>query len=300
MRKASFKLLLGATAIGFAPIFAKLLTEHGGLGPVASGFWRMAIGSLGFMLLLILGDRHRKSSQDVYRLLRDAKVPVFLAGLLFAADLVAWHTSFLYTNVGVSSLIANLSAVFVPITGVLFFREKLRPSIVLGGALAFCGLLGLTSLKSNQASLAINESPTLSYVGECLALLTAFFYTGYIIAIKHVAKTFSSRAIMLVSSMISAVIIGLIAVGVDYPILPTSALGWLLVIGLGIVSQVIGQGLVASALSDLPVSQSAILLLWAPISSVVFGRVILGDIMNIGQLVSMAVTLIGIAIVVRL
>ena len=175
MISAGVKLLIGATAIGFAPIFAKLLIVDGSITPVASGFWRMFIGSLGFLLVMIIGKDRRKSRLEISRIVSNSYGIVLMAGFLFAADLIAWHTSFLYTSVGVSSIIANFSAIFVPISGVVFFRERLRTNVVYGGLLAFFGFVGLTYLKSKQATTdgALYHQ---DFIGEWLAFLTAFFY----------------------------------------------------------------------------------------------------------------------------
>lgn len=298
MISAVIKLLLGATAIGFAPIFAKLLIVDGGIGPFASGFWRMFIGSVGFFVMLLGGQKRKQNAIDLKGLLRTALGAVLLAGILFAADLMAWHTSFLYTSVGASSLIANLSAVFVPLTGILLFKEKLRPNIIFGGLLAFVGFTGLTFLKAANGSSG-GVAVSSNYLGEWLAFLTAFFYTGYILSIKSMAGKYSSRVIMLVSSAVSAVILGLVSIGLNQKVIPTTAQGWLWAACVGLVSQVLGQGLVASALATLPAGQSALLLLWAPISSALFGWLILNESLNIGQILSMALTVLGIAIVAR-
>ncbi len=298
MISAGVKLLIGATAIGFAPIFAKLLIVDGSVSPVASGFWRMFIGSLGFLLLLIFGKEWQRSRSEVLRIMSNSFVIVLLAGFLFAADLVAWHTSFLYTSVGVSSIIANFSAVFVPITGIVFFRERLRTNVVYGGLLAFVGFIGLTYLKSKQASTdgALSHQ---NFIGELLAFLTAFFYTGYILAIKSLATRYSSRVLMLLASSISALILGAVTVVSGPSFIPQGALGWVWALCLGLISQVFGQGLVASSLSVLPAGQSALILLWAPVSSALFGWIFLGEILNSGQIISMIVAVFGIALVVQ-
>jgi drug/metabolite transporter (DMT)-like permease len=294
--KASLKLFLGATAIGFAPIFAKLLIVDGGVSPIGSGFWRMFIGSLGFLILVLANRDQRKAKGEVVRLLRDSAGSALMAGLLFAGDLMAWHTSFLYTSVGASSLIANLSAILVPLAGVLFFKETLQVNVVLGGALAFSGLGGLTFLKPEHLQAAHDSW---RFLGEGLAFMTAFFYTGYMISIKTLAGRYSSRMLMLISSCVSALALGAVAILLREPILPNHEVGWLWAICVGLISQVIGQGLVASSLAVLPVGQSAILLLWAPISTAIFGWLIFNEAMSTGQIWSMLLMVFGIGIVAR-
>jgi drug/metabolite transporter (DMT)-like permease len=85
----------------------------------------------------------------------------------------------------------------------------------------------------------------------------------------------------------------------DQQILPTNDSGWIWILGLGLISQVMGQGLIAKALALMPVGQSALLLLFAPVSTAVFSWLFIGEALPEGQFVSVMITLIGIAIVAR-
>jgi drug/metabolite transporter (DMT)-like permease len=104
---------------------------------------------------------------------------------------------------------------------------------------------------------------------------------------------------MMISSFISAVILGLVCLIFDQALIPKHEMGWVWVACVGLISQLLGQGLVAKTLAILPVGQSALLLLWAPISAAIFGWVIFDEAMTAGQSLSMAIMVFGISIVAK-
>ena len=296
-RRATMYLLIGGSAIGLAPIFARLAVTQGGVGSIAAGFWRMCIGAIGFALL---GFTQRakegrpafaESIAEVWRIGRKAAV---IAGVMFACDLIAWHISFEYTSVANATLLANLSSLMVPLCGVLIFKEVFRKSLAAGGLFAIAGVACLVLFGNAPQGAATSEY---KYLGDGLAFLTAFFYTGYMLSTKNLASRLNAGALMLVVSTISAVLLLMTSLYLQTPVLPTAQVGWIWILCLGGFSQIMGQGLVARALTRLPVSQSALMLLAAPVSSAVFGVLILGQNLEPGQMVGVVLTITGIAII---
>lgn len=296
-RRATMYLLIGGTAIGLAPIFVRLAVSQGGIGSIAAGFWRMCIGAIGFALIGFMQrsmpDRapFSESIAEVFRIGRKAAV---IAGVMFACDLIAWHISFEYTSVANATLLANLSSLFVPLCGVLIFKETFRKSLAAGGLFAIAGVTCLVLFGSAPQGVAVSAY---KYLGDGLAFLTAFFYTGYMLSTKNLARRLNAGALMLVVSSISAVVLLLSSIYMQSPVVPTAPVGWLWILCLGGISQIMGQGFVAKALTRLPVSQSALMLLSAPVSSAMFGVLILDQNLKPGQMVGVVLTIAGIAII---
>lgn len=296
-RRATMYLLIGGSAIGLAPIFARLVVTQGGVGSIAAGFWRMFIGAIGFALLGFFQrkkDGQAPFAESVSEVLRIGRNAAVIAGVMFAFDLIAWHISFEYTSVANATLLANLSSLMVPLCGVLIFKETFRKSLAAGGLFAIAGVVCLVLFGAAPQGAAISEY---KYLGDGLAFLTAFFYTGYMLSTKNLASRLNAGALMLVVSTISAVLLLLTSLLLKIPVLPTAPIGWVWILCIGGFSQIMGQGLVARALTRLPVSQSALMLLSAPVSSAVFGVLILDQTLKPGQLVGVVLTIIGIAII---
>ena len=105
-------LVFGAVAIGFAPIFVRL-TET---GPVAAGFWRLAL-ALPLLAPFAFGapDGGRAGPPDR---------AILLAGVFFACDLAFWHYSIVLTSVANATVLANLTPIVVTVAGWWLFRER--------------------------------------------------------------------------------------------------------------------------------------------------------------------------------
>lgn len=290
------KLFFGAVCIGLAPIFTRFIVEQGGVGSVAAGFWRMMFGVVGFGLMAFL-----QKSSDIKRITMGDVMSsnwgaIIAAGVFFGMDLTVWHLSFEYTSVANSTLIANLSSLFVPISGVIFFREKIRRSLVLGGLAAFTGAVCLIQF-GNAPSHIMHEGQVAW--GNWLALATAFCYTGYMLSTKVLSMKFPVALTMTMVCAVSAVFLLIASFLLGSQIVPTYSVGWLWIVLLGGVSQTIGQGLVANCLGTVPVSTSALLLLLAPVSSAVFAVLILNQNLAIGQAAGIALTVLGLATIAR-
>ena len=107
---ALLALLVGAVAIAFAGIFAKLSMNAGYLGPLTSAFWRFAL-AMPFFLLAMLLTKPSKPRDLSAKLINP--LWLLLPGLLFAGDMAFFHTSFSFTTVSNGTLLANLQVFIV-------------------------------------------------------------------------------------------------------------------------------------------------------------------------------------------
>ena len=138
------------------------------------------------------------------------------------------------------------------------------------------------------------------FAGDLLAALTAIFYGSYMLAIKAARDAGGSTArIMAWSTTISAVALLPFAWISPQPFWPASAGGWLAVLGLALVSQVLGQGLIAYAFAHLPASLSSVSLLIQPVMAALFAWALFGEAIGPVQFAGGAVVLAGIWIARR-
>jgi drug/metabolite transporter (DMT)-like permease len=76
-------------------------------------------------------------------------------------------------------------------------------------------------------------------------------------------------------------------------VLPQTAAGWLILLGLALVPQVAGQSLITYAMAHLPASLSSLSLLIQPVLATIYAWVILGEGASVMQLAGGAVVLLG-------
>ncbi|MES2142604.1 MAG: DMT family transporter [Pseudomonadota bacterium] len=277
---ALFYLILGATAIGFAPIFVRLSE----VGPIVTGFWRVAIA---FPLLTLLSLGQGSTYPN------DAEKPHFkdylwilFAGVLFGGDLATWHLSIHYTTIANSTLLANFSPVLIALWGWLVLHKPPQKKLVMGLILAIIGVAILIN-----PGLHIDNQTLL---GDSLAFITAFFYAGYLLVLNRARKkftAFSSMAISTFSSMLTLLIISFFS---GETFLPHTEMAWLILIALALFSHILGQGLIAYALPYLPVTFASTALLVQPMVAAMAGWVFFSEHLSFVQLLGILIALAGI------
>lgn len=256
-------LFSGATAIAFAPIFVRLSL----VGPSATAFWRLFLALPALWIWVLIEKRSgtnpgRKFSMGDYGRL-------VLAGLFFAGDLAVWHWSIRFTSVANATLLANFAPIFVALGSWLIFGQRVSVAFLLGMVAA---LVGATVM------IGINLRVSSEHLwGDILGLCTAMFYAGYLLSVKRLRDDFSAATVMAWSSTVTAAALFPIACLSGEDLLPAMAVGWRPLVGLALISQVGGQGLITYTLAHLPAAFSSVGLLMQPVMATIFAWLILGE-----------------------
>lgn len=278
---AFLALIFGAAALGLSPIFVRLAD----VGPTASAFWRLAL-AVPFLWIWVFLPRQPQNP------VRPAMLRTgVLAGLFFAADLGVWHWSITYTTVANSTLLANFAPIFVTLGGWLLFRN--RVSGVFTGAM-IVALVGTTFLVG--PSFALGERHV---TGDALGLLTAVFYAAYMLSIKHARATVSTALLMALSTTVSVVLLLPVAMLSPQPMVPGGMYGWSVLLGLALVSQVLGQSLIAYAFAHLSAALSSVTVLVQPIVATVLAWALFSESLSPAQVLGGVLVLLGIFVARR-
>jgi drug/metabolite transporter (DMT)-like permease len=105
---------------------------------------------------------------------------------------------------------------------------------------------------------------------------------------------FRTPMIMMWSGLVASAILLVIALLSGEQILALTLTGWLVVIGLAMVSQVGGQGLITFSLRHLPAPFSAVTLLLQPVVATFFAWLIFDEFLSGWQAMGGIVVLVGI------
>jgi len=274
-------LVCGALAIGFAPVFAAfaLKPEYGGFGPAAIGFYRVFF-ALPFLWLLLL------STPDKVEQPKRTRRPtglLALAGFFFAVDLVSWHWSINYTTVANATLLANFAPLWVMLWAGRLFGERITPRFLGALGLAFAG-----------AAVLMNASFRLSPMqlfGDALSLLTAISYGSYMLTVKKLRQICSPQEIMAWSGLFAVPLMLATALASGETMATTQFNGWLVLLGLALISHFAGQGLIAYAFGHLPAALTSLNLLLQPVFAAALSWVLLGQVLGEQQLLGAAIVL---------
>jgi len=270
-------LVAGAFAMGASPIFVRLAD----VGPFASAFWRCAL-ALPFLAVWALSEP--KGARAMF----SADRAVVLSGLFFAGDLFFWHLSILATTVANATFIATIAPVWVAFGAWVVFRERLSRANFSG--LALC-LLGGAALIGQSYSFAPER-----LLGDGYALVTSLFFGLYMLAVSN-ARTrlkIGAGSLAFVSAAITSVCMLVIALLLETSFFPRSIDGWITLLSLAIVSQVLGQGLLAVALGRLPATFSSLVIFLEAVGAAALGWLVLSEKLGPLQFFGGALILLGI------
>ncbi|MGH8217014.1 MAG: DMT family transporter [Steroidobacteraceae bacterium] len=291
-------LMMGAIGIGSSGIFVRLSET----GPVATAFWRGAL-ALPFLAIWALIEA-RRGRMGGSRAPHSGGFDVRLlwAGIFFAGDLGLWHWSLLETSVAASTLEANLAPIAVTLIAWVIWRE--RPSRGFLAALA-CAVAGVVLIMIPQLGHeTARASPPLPHgiaghalSGNLLGLATAWFYAGYLLVIARLRASRGAGNVMLWVTLVFTVL--LLPVALTEHFLPHSPRGWAYLLGLALIAQLFGQGLIAYALAQLPATFGSVGLYVQPIAAAVFAWLLLGERLTRVQIVGALVVLGAIALARR-
>lgn len=276
MNPALGALLFGAACIALSPIFVRLSEA----GPTATAFWRVALAVPVLWLFFLVRTRNQPRQPIHWWLLA-------AAGVAFAGDLAFWHTSIKFTSVANSTLLANLASIFVTLAVWIFMRQRPTGMFLAGLAAALAGVAMLVKT-------SLQFSPT-ALLGDALGVVTAMFYAWYILVVKGLRdRGETTLRLMAVTSTLTAIILFPVALASGDQMLPQSAYGWGVLLGLALISHAAGQGLIAYALAHLPATFSSVGLLLQPVIAAGFAWMLLAEPLVPLQIAGGVVVLIGI------
>ncbi len=249
-------LMLGNMAIAFGP----LLVRYADTGPVATGFWRLA---LAVPVLGAIGYRRGFQVRSVKPVTIWLTV---LAGILFGIDIVAWHIGIFQTKLANATLFANCASLLLVLYGVILARSLPGRLQMLAVLLAFAGaaLLMGQSLEISPKNLA----------GDILCLVAGLFYTLYLVLMIRVRATTESFGSLAFASMAAAATLLPVALFLGENVIPDN---WTPLLLLAFSSQIFGQGCLTYALPHFSPLVIGLALLLQPALSAAAGWVAFGE-----------------------
>ena len=258
-RFAFAAVLAGSTALAFGPWLVRL----SGVGPVAAGFWRLAL-ALPFLALIA-----RIAGEPVHWPGRRLGLLVAVAAFFFAADLAAWHVGIGMTKLGNATLFGNVSSFAFAAWGLWLARRL--PSPVQAVALSLAAV-GAGLLMGSSAELSARN-----FRGDLLALFAGLLYTGYLIAVERGRGSLRPMPLLFLSSAIGAAMLLPFSISVGEQVIPSN---WTFVLLLALGSQVIGQGLLVYGIRYVPPLVVGLALLTQPAISALVGWLAYGETLS--------------------
>ena len=281
-------LCLALLSIASAAIFIKFSEQE--ISPYATAFNRFWITTviLGLWSGLKAVRRQQKNSETLQSSPYTATIvgQLFLVGLFLAADLMLWAWSLTQTSVANATLLANLTPVFSCLGGWLFCRRRFDRQFLFGMVIAIAAIFAI----------GFNDCQTANgkFIGDIAALIAAVSFSVYLSVLERLQRQLGATRILLWSSAI-ATLVSLPIVLIDGgQLFPTSWQGWLAVISLAGVCQILGQAMLVHSLDHLSSEFVALFLLLEPILAGVGAWALFSEQLGFLNLVAFAIALVGV------
>lgn len=272
----------GALAIAFSGILFRV--AH--VSPTTGAFFRCLYALPVLAPLAWLEDRRYGPRPLKQRAL------AWIAGAVFAVDLIAWHQGIEEVGAGLATVLGNLQVVLVGLLAWAILRE--RPS---GRSLAAIpvALVGVIFISGAFEHGAYGRNPGL---GVAYGILTALAYSAFLLILREGNRDLRRPAGPLFDATLVCALVtipaGLVWGNLDWA--PDwKAQGYLWILALS--SQALGWLLISITLPRLPAALTSVLLTFQPVLSVLFAWAIINESPSALQLVGVALVLSGLLIV---
>ena len=282
--QAALAALIGASFLGLSPIAIRISE----VGPQPTNFWRFvfALPILGAWALM---SRSKPNLGQIGWLT--------LAGVLFGAEVSLWGAAVTLTTVTNATLLANLTPIFAALFGWLLLRERLSAPILAGIGIALTGAVILALARAQGGGGA--HSGQQGLFGDALGFSAAIGYAGYLLIVRALGDKVGVGAVMFWATL-SAASVSLIASFVlNEPLMARTVSGWTMLVGLGVIVQVGGQGLIAFGVGRLAIAMSTVLLWMQPLVAAALSWIMFNEELGPLALAGAALILVGIYVVQR-
>ena len=282
---AILTLCVALLSVSFAPIFIRFSeTELGANGTV---FNRLFIFVVLFGLGRFISRRIVPAEEsDEDPLTWQQWVLLGSVGLISIISLVLWAISLEYTTVAKCMLLNNLTPIFTSLGGWLFLGKRFDNRFLAGMAIALSGAIALGAEDLNGSAGLL--------IGDLYALLSAVFLGTYFLVVEQLRNRFSATTILLWRCAIGSLLLIPVVLLTERQLFPTTSTAMLAVLGLGIISEGLGQRLLADTMDKLSSSFVSLFLLLEPIVSAILAWIIFTEQLSPITWVGFAVVLTGI------
>ncbi|NER50253.1 MAG: DMT family transporter [Symploca sp. SIO1B1] len=300
-RGAFVALIVGLVAVSASPIFIRLSEME--ISPYATIFHRSWMATAIFAALLLIPnnssvgtallDSDTNSIKQQLRKPRSRSLQWLLLGfgLTFTAAVISWAWALTKTTVANSSLLHSSIPIFTGLLGWLFLGQRFRPSFWVGMAIATTGaiLLGIEDFQFNPEQIW----------GDSVSLLSAVFFSVDPLLVEQLRQRLSSSTILFYGfSMVTLLSFPLVLCFPETA-LPTSLNGWLTLLAMTIICQVVGHGLLTYALKDITAGIVSLCHLLVPILSAAEAWWVFGEALSKLSILTFVTVLAGIIISLR-
>lgn len=257
-------LLLSQAAVGSAALLARIGLDSG-VTPLALAAWRLTLASAALLGLAAL----RRVGPQRHPVDPPAAAALLMAGACLGLHFAAWIASLQYVSVARSTLLVSTTPIWAAVGGAVFLRQRPSAGFWIGLLLALPGAWLITAPGGAPSRDAAR--------GAALAVLGAAAIAAYLLLVTGPQLRLGTRRTVTWTYSAAAAALWL-AVAVQRSALHApSARGWLSIVGMAAVPQLVGHTAINWCLTVLPAAVVAQATLLDPVFASLLAWWILGE-----------------------
>lgn len=258
-----FLTILSAIIFGFTPILAKLTYNMGSNGITLAFFRHLFVIPILFIMIKLLKINYKISLEQLKK--------IILVGVIGNAFTVAMlYTSYSYIQVGSATVLHFLYPMFVSLICFFYYKEQLSKTVRICLVIASIGILFFI------------EGGNTSFIGLFLALFSGITFAYYIVGVEKLGLQMINPYVLnfyfAIVIAITLLIIGIVSNQLVLN-LPMIAYGYSFIIA--ILTSIIGIICLQQGIKYLGATTASILSMFEPVTSVIFGIIILHERLTI-------------------
>lgn len=281
-------LVIALIALSCSPIFTKLSESE--ISPNATIFNRLWIATLilSFYPNINTAKTFRDTPQEIKRSPNKFKQKglLMLASFAATASALCWAWSFTQTSVASSTVLRSLTPLFISIMAWLILKQGCDRQFVYGMILAIVGgmAIGWDDFQLGDRYL----------IGDGIALISAALHGVNLLVAGYLRAELDTSTILLWRCGFGALIILPYVWLNEKYLFPYSVSGWLIIMALAVVCQLLGQGLLIYSLKQFSSSFIAIFMLLKPVVTALLAWLIFAESLSFFNAIALVLVLIGI------
>lgn len=258
-----FLTILSAIIFGFTPILAKLTYNMGSNGITLAFFRHLFVIPILFIMIKLLKINYKISLEQLKK--------IILVGVIGNAFTVAMlYTSYSYIQVGSATVLHFLYPMFVSLICFFYYKEQLSKTVRICLVIASIGILFFI------------EGGNTSFIGLFLALFSGITFAYYIVGVEKLGlQTINPYVLNFYFAIVIAITLLIIGIVSNQLVLnlPMTAYGYSFIIA--ILTSIIGIICLQQGIKYLGATTASILSMFEPVTSVIFGIIILHERLTI-------------------
>ena len=277
MTKPRIALVIGIICISIFPILVKLKLSP----PIISAFYRMAIAAAVLLPFTLLSGKLKIPSVKMLIL-------TIVCGCIFALDVAVWNIAIQESTATQATLLTNLSPVWVGVGAFFFLKNKPTINFWIGTLIAIFGMVTLVGFH-----FFVNLDFNLAFI---FAILSGMFYAVYMLVSKFVLYDVEVLPFITISTLTSAVFLGVLSYFMDEPFSGFSEMGWITLIIQGLVCQLAAWLLLGYATKYMRATRVSVSLLGQAVLTTIFAWMFINEEVTFQMIIGGIILLFGIRV----